>query len=227
MIIGDERRDQSEGDLKMKQEEENKKKKLENYIGEKEKLRKKKEEYSKRASKFNELKRRRYAEKKRANEAKKLLSSEDVWEEFDTVIRENDAALQSLKEYQFCMERLVKEQKARQRKKEDRLSLSGKETLSRGDSHSSVGAGVSPESCDAELDSIYARIKELEESIVSLDFELEDYEMIKVREKTNKVKRRMSEAVGGEVAVNLDTVDMFLRNNDLWEQYRSKDRQMF
>ena len=86
------------------------------------------------------------------------------------------------------MERFVKEQKARQRKKEDRLSLSGKETLSRGDSHSrlfaqniqvvgldhknffsfSVGAGVSPESCDAELDSIYARIKELEESIVSL-----------------------------------------------------------
>ena len=60
-----------------------------------------------------------------------------------------------------------------------------------------------------------------------LDFELEDYEMIKMREKTNKVKRRMSEAVGGEVAVNLDTVDMFLRNNDLWEQYRSKDRQMF
>ena len=51
--------------------------------------------------------------------------------------------------------------------------------------------------------------------------------MIKMREKTNKVKRRMSEAVGGEVAVNLDTVDMFLRNNHLWEQYRSKDRQMF
>ena len=98
-------------------------------------------------------------------------------------------------------------------------------------------------SCNAELDSIYARIKELEESIVSLgmsfnrilgkvtttclDFELEDFEMIKMREKTNKVKRRMSEAVGGEVAVNLDTVDMFLRNNNLWEQYKSRDRKMF
>ena len=162
------------------------------------------------------------------------------------------------------MERLVKEQKAMQRKNEDRLSHSGKETLSREDSHSrsfaqniqvvgldhkiffsfSVGTGVSPESCDAELDSIYARIKELEESIVSLgmyfrvlekvanmifclDFELDDYEMIKMREKTNKVKRRMSEAVGGEVAVNLDTVDMFLRNNNLWEEYKSGDRKMF
>ena len=38
------------------------------------------------------------------------------------------------------MEKLVKEQKARQRKKEDRLSLSGKETLSRGDSHSRLFA---------------------------------------------------------------------------------------
>jgi len=66
----------------------------------------------------------------------------------------------------------------------------------------------------------------LEESIASLDFELEDYEMIKMREKTNKVKRRMSEAVGGEIAVNLDSVDMFLRNDNLWEQYKSRDRQM-
>ena len=63
--------------------------------------------------------------------------------------------------------------------------------------------------------------------IFCLDFELDDYEMIKMREKTNKVKRRMSEAVGGEVAVNLDTVDMFLRNNNLWEEYKSGDRKMF
>ena len=107
----------------------------------------------------------------------------------------------------------------------------------------STGATNTNVSCNAELDSIYARIKELEESIVSLgmsfnrildkvtttclDFELEDFEMIKMREKTNKVKRRMSEAVGGEVAVNLDTVDMFLRNNNLWEQYKSRDRKMF
>ena len=59
---------------------------MENYIAEKEKLRKKKEEYFKRASKFNELKRKRYAEKKRADEAKKVLSSEDVWEELGKIL---------------------------------------------------------------------------------------------------------------------------------------------
>jgi len=210
----------------MKQEEDKKRKKLENYIIEKEKFRRKREEYAKRASKFNELKRKRCEEKKRADEAKKLLSSEDVWEELDIVIRGNDAALKGLQEYQFCIERLVNEQKAKQRKKEDCSSLSGTETLSR-NSISSTGASATNESCIAELDSIYARIKELEDSIVSLDFELEDFEMIKMREKTNKVKRRMSQAVGGEVAVNLDTVDMFLRNNNLWEQYKSRDRIMF
>ena len=50
--------------------------------------------------------------------------------------------------------------------------------------------------------------------------------MIKMREKTNKVKRRMSEAVGGEIAVNLDSVDMFLRNDNLWERYKSRDKRM-
>lgn len=215
--------EQSKEELTLKQNEE-KKKRLESFTVEKERLSKKREEYSKRASKFKELKRKRFEEKKRADEAKQLLSSEDMWEELDIVIRENDAALQGLKEYHYSIERLVKEQKAvRQRKKENRLSLSVTQTLSRS---SSSSTRISNEFCDAELDPIYARIKELEESIVSLDFELEDYEMIKMREETNKVKRRMSEAVGGEIAVNLDSVDMFLRNDNLWERYKSRDKQM-
>lgn len=218
--VSNEKTEQTKDELNLKQEEE----RLESFTVEKERLKKKREEYSKRASKFKELKRRRFEEKKRADESKQLLSSEDVWEELDIVIRENDAALQGLKEYHFSIDRLVKEQKAtRQRKKENRLSLSLTQTLSR---NSSSSSSVSNDPCDAELDTIYARIKELEESIVSLDFELEDYEMIKMREKTNKVKRRMSEAVGGEIAVNLDSVDMFLRNDNLWEQYKSRDRQM-
>ena len=50
--------------------------------------------------------------------------------------------------------------------------------------------------------------------------------MIKMREETNKVKRRMSEAVGGEIAVDLDSVDMFLRNDNLWERYKSRDKRI-
>jgi len=74
--------------------------------------------------------------------------------------------------------------------------------------------------------SIYARIRELEHSIVSLDCQLEDYEMVRMREKTNQVKRRMSAAVGGDEDGRLkslteDCVDMFLRNNNLWEKYKS------
>ena len=66
------------------EQDEEKKKRLESFTVEKERLRKKREEYSKRASKFKELKRKRFEEKKRADEAKQLLSSEDVWEELGT-----------------------------------------------------------------------------------------------------------------------------------------------
>ena len=101
----------------------------------------------------------------------------------DIIIRENDAALKGLKEYQICIERLVREQKARQRKKENRLSLPVAQTQTFissprwidnniftqyvEQSHISR-ADASNDSSDAELDSIYARIRELEHSIVSL-----------------------------------------------------------
>ena len=61
--------------------EEEKKRKEEEYQREREKWRKKKEECSKRASKFADLKRRRVEERKKQEEAKKILETEDMWEE--------------------------------------------------------------------------------------------------------------------------------------------------
>ena len=59
------------------------------------------------------------------------------------------------------------------------------------------------------------------------DFELERYELDKMRAKTKMVKRRMSEAVGdgegGTSANPLDaqSVEMFIKNSNLWEKYKT------
>ena len=69
---------------------------MESFTVEKERLSKKREEYSKRASKFKELKRKRFEEKKRADEAKQLLSSEDMWEELGRYIVHNIYAIYTI-----------------------------------------------------------------------------------------------------------------------------------
>jgi len=83
------------------------------------------------------------------------------------------------------------------------------------------------ESSNEELDALYAKIKELEHSIVSLDFELERYELDKMRAKTKMVKRRMSEAVGdgdggsSKNPLDAQSVEMFIKNSNLWEKYKT------
>lgn len=147
--------------------EEEKKTKEEEYQREREKWRKKKEECSKRASKFADLKRRRVEERKKQEEAKKILETEDMWEELDQIIRENEAALADLKQYQVTVESLVKEQKARQeRKKENKLNTHCQTDSAGSSTRSSDDPPDSAE--DEDLESIYSRIRELEQSIVTL-----------------------------------------------------------
>jgi len=75
-----ERQKQQKEEAKRKLEEE-KKKKEEEYLRNKEKWRQKREECSKRVSRFAELKRKRSDEKRKEEEARKVLQSEDLWEE--------------------------------------------------------------------------------------------------------------------------------------------------
>ena len=63
------------------------------------------------------------------------------------------------------------------------------------------------------------------------DFELERYELDKMKEKTKMVKRRMSEAVGDGDAgtssnpLDAQSVEMFIRNSNLWEKYKTSQKQ--
>ena len=61
--------------------EEERRRKEENYLREKEKWRQKRVESSRRASKFLELKRKRSNEKLKEQETKKILQTDDLWEE--------------------------------------------------------------------------------------------------------------------------------------------------
>lgn len=205
--------------------EEEKKKKEEEYLRNKEKWKQKREECSKRVSRFAELKRKRSDEKRKEEEARRVLQSEDLWEELDLIICENANALKDLKEYQVSIETLVNEQKQRrnlsQQQPEYSLDRRSADTIR------SRTRTTTEESSNEELDALYAKIKQLEHSIVSLDFELERYELDKMKEKTKMVKRRMSEAVGDGDAgtssnpLDAQSVEMFIRNSNLWEKYKT------
>lgn len=72
------------------------------------------------------------------------------------------------------------------------------------------------------------RIKQLEMSIATLNFELERYDLEDMKDKTRKVVKRMSlvlkDAEDEEVDIVLKatTVTGFMENEDLWSQYMSQ-----
>lgn len=207
--------------------EEEKLRKQEEYLLQKERWRQKKEECSKRSSRFFELKKKRALEKKREEETKKILMSEDLWEELDQIIRDNENALKDLKQYQVDVKEFVAEkQKRRQESRaENKLYCLAMADSNRNNISTRTTSQQDQENeSNPELDNIYAKIKELERSIVSLDFSLERYEIDRMKAKTNQVKQRMSDAVGDDCSdpSNLSSsIDMFLKNSNLWEKYKS------
>ena len=65
----------------IKKVEEKKRRRQEEYEREKEKWLKNKKEYSLRASRFADLKKKRREEKRKTEEARKVLEGDDLWEE--------------------------------------------------------------------------------------------------------------------------------------------------
>ena len=65
----------------MKKVEEKKRRRQEDYEIEKEKWLRNKKEYSLRASRFADLKKKRREEKRKMEEARKVLEGDDLWQE--------------------------------------------------------------------------------------------------------------------------------------------------
>jgi len=72
------------------------------------------------------------------------------------------------------------------------------------------------------------RIKQLEMSIATLNFELERYDLEDMKDKTRKVVKRMSlvlkdvEDEEVDIVLEATTVTGFMENEDLWSQYMSQ-----
>ena len=72
------------------------------------------------------------------------------------------------------------------------------------------------------------RIKQLEMSIATLNFELERYDLEDMKDKTRKVVKRMSlvlkdvEDEEVDIVLKATTVTGFMENEDLWSQYMSQ-----
>lgn len=203
--------------------EKNKRRKEEDYLKEKEKWIKKKKEYSLRASRFADLKRKRREEKRKIEEARKVLESDDLWQELDTIIRQNEKSLKQLNEYRVCVENI-------QKYRRDKQVVQNNPTLIEDDDKDSVQRkkelGVKAEVAEenVELQNIYARIRELEFSIVTLDDALERCDLDAMKKKTLEVKRRMTDSAGTgniEDCLTKNTVEMFLANSSLWEKYKT------
>jgi len=84
------------------------------------------------------------------------------------------------------------------------------------------------EAQNEEMAKTEQRIKQLEMSIATLNFELERYDLEDMKDRTRKVVKRMSlvlkEAEDEEVDIVLQatTVTGFMENEDLWSQYMSQ-----
>lgn len=205
----------------MKKVEEKKRRRQEDYEREKEKWLRNKKEYSLRASRFADLKRKRREEKRKMEEARKVLEGDDLWQELDTIIRQNENTLEQLNQYRVCVENIHKSRREKQ-------ELENTLTFSVAEGKSSVNCKTEETQdtaeADDELEKIYTRIRELECSIVTLDDALDRYEIDKMRKKTLQVKRRMTETVGSgsqQDCLTSHTVDMFLANSILWEKYKT------
>ena len=80
---------------------------------------------------------------------------------------------------------------------------------------------------DWQLKKVKRRISEVEDSIAALDWELERVEIEKMKVKTKKVIKRISQIVeddmenGDEVTTNIkrETVKVFMINKSMWNKY--------
>ena len=79
--VQDDSEQQKEEQEKMRKMEKTKKWREENYLKEKENWETKRKEYSVRAARFADLKRRRREEKRKMENTRKVLESDDLWEE--------------------------------------------------------------------------------------------------------------------------------------------------
>merc|ERR1712013_348666 len=78
-----------------------------------------------------------------------------------------------------------------------------------------------------EVKKVNKRIREVEDSIAALDWELERIEIDKMKKKTKKVIKRISQIVeedpetGDEVthSIKRETVRVFMINRSMWNKY--------
>ena len=139
------------------------------YEKKKQELMKKREVYIERAAKFSDLKKRRLEEKAKIEESKRIiLEEEDIWAEFDNIIKENASALKDLEDYKITVE--IK-------KREEKTKLELEEKLRIGLQESLKNDLTEKTNADDDLSDIEKRIRELELSIASLDNELERFEI--------------------------------------------------
>eukprot|EP00092_Neocalanus_flemingeri_P069650 GFUD01085404.1.p1 GENE.GFUD01085404.1~~GFUD01085404.1.p1 ORF type:complete len:276 (+),score=109.67 GFUD01085404.1:102-929(+) len=193
--------------LKQKQREEE-------YQKEKAKLLKKREEYMERAATFSELKKERINEKNIDKSKQKIfVEEEEMWAELEKVIKENEIALKDLEDYRIFVE--VNENKEKMKLKlEEELRIGTQENCKEGITDIE----------EEKLSQTEQRIRELELSITSLDYELDRLEIEKMNCKTRQVKKRMSQ-VTGDSAKELQnmlkpgTVEAFIKDGNMWRKY--------
>jgi len=185
------------------------------YEKEKKDWMKKRDTYMERAAKFADLKRKRLEEKARIEESKKYIKEEeDIWEAFESIIRENETALKDLEDYKVTVENKEREEK-------EKLELEQK--LRDSVQNSTDVYNIAEPNAFDNLSDIEKRIKELELSIASLDDQLERFEIEKMNCKTREVKKRMSIATNtcaklAPEVLDPGSVSLFLEDDTLWEK---------
>ena len=195
---------------------ENEKKKKADYEEEKQEWMKKREIYIARAAKFSELKKMRLKGKARIVKSKKfILEEKDIWEAFDSIIKENGMALQDLEDYKITVEHKEKEER-------EKLELERDLKIKLGEPYKDLEKEA-PKT-ESDLREIKKRIRELELSIASLDDELERFEIDKMNSKTREVKERMSIVSGSDEndcakVLNSGNIDAFIKDTKIWDKY--------
>ena len=169
------------------------------------------EEQSEAARRKHQLEKRRREEEEKAREQeeKKIVLQE--LERKKKIEEEEEKARQEELERE-TQERLQQEEIRRFREEEETRQEEEREKLRQEEEENS------------EVRRINKRIREIEESIAMLDWQLERQKIEKMKVKTQKVIKRISEVVadneidGGE-ALKKETVRLFLFNKSLWKKY--------
>ena len=153
--------------------------------------------------------RRRQEEEARQQEEKKIVQQElerkkrREEEEEKTRQEELEKERQTRLEEEQEARRVAEEDEARQEEERERLRVEEEET--------------------EEVRRINKRIREIEESIAMLDWQLERQKIEKMKVKTQKVIKRISEVVADDIdegeALKKETVRLFLYNKSMWKKY--------